>query len=70
MRRPSRMLAAAAITALLAAFAPALATERAAAAVGEAAPVFSLPGTDGETHSLEAQRGRAAVILVFYRGVW
>jgi len=37
---------------------------------GDDAPAFSLAGTDGKQHSLEEQRGRSNVILVFYRGVW
>ncbi len=67
MRTILRMLlAAAAVTAL----APALAGDAATPAPGDPAPAFTLAGTDGESHSLEALRGRSAVILVFYRGVW
>ncbi len=55
---------------LLAASAPALAAEAGTPGPGDPAPAIGLPGTDGETHSLEALRGRSAVILVFYRGVW
>jgi peroxiredoxin Q/BCP len=42
-------------------------TENAAStlAVGSAAPAFSLPGSDGKTHSLAAHRGHP-VVLYFY----
>ena len=48
----------------------ALAEETPKLGPGDEAPAFTLPGTDGEEHSLAAQRGRSNVILVFYRGVW
>ncbi len=34
-------------------------------AAGDAAPSFSLPGSDGRTHSLEESRGRAVVLAWF-----
>jgi cytochrome oxidase Cu insertion factor (SCO1/SenC/PrrC family) len=37
--------------------------------VGDLAPDFALPNTDGSTVSLMAYRGRP-VVLVFYRGFW
>lgn len=67
MRRLAPALAAAALAAALASPPVAAAS---GASVGQPAPGFSLPGTDGETHSLEALRGRSAAVLVFYRGVW
>jgi peroxiredoxin Q/BCP len=67
MRTVVRTLAAVSLAAL---FAPAPTPAAGTVAPGDPAPAFSLPGTDGETHSLEAFRGRSAVILVFYRGVW
>ena len=39
-------------------------------AVGENAPEFSLPGTDGETHALSAALEQGPVVLVFYRAFW
>ena len=38
--------------------------------VGEAAPDFTLPDTTGAPVSLASFRGRAPVVLVFYRGYW
>ena len=38
--------------------------------VGEAAPDFTLPDATGASVSLAAFRGRAPVVLVFYRGYW
>ena len=37
---------------------------------GEIAPDFTLEDADGRRHSLAAQRGKSAVVLVFYRGYW
>ena len=34
--------------------------------VGDAAPAFSLPGSDGKTHSLADSRGKKAVILAWF----
>jgi hypothetical protein len=38
--------------------------------VGEAAPDFTLPDATGAPVSLASFRGRAPVVLVFYRGYW
>jgi peroxiredoxin Q/BCP len=35
-------------------------------AVGDQAPEFSLPGTDGRQYSLESFRGRQAVVLAWF----
>jgi len=34
--------------------------------VGDAAPAFSLPGSDGKTHSLADSTGKKAVILAWF----
>jgi thioredoxin-dependent peroxiredoxin len=34
--------------------------------VGDAAPEFSLPGSDGQTHRLSDYRGRQAVVLAWF----
>lgn len=34
--------------------------------VGEAAPAFSLPGSDGKTHSLADYKGKSAVVLAWF----
>jgi peroxiredoxin Q/BCP len=34
--------------------------------VGDAAPAFSLPGSDGKTHSLSDSKGKKAVILAWF----
>lgn len=39
-------------------------------AVGEQAPGFTLTDQNGRTQSLAAERGKRAVVLVFYRGHW
>ena len=33
--------------------------------VGDAAPAFSLPGSDGKTHSLSDSKGKAVVLAWF-----
>ena len=33
---------------------------------GDRAPNFSLPGSDGRTHTLEEYRGRSAVVLAWF----
>jgi cytochrome oxidase Cu insertion factor (SCO1/SenC/PrrC family) len=38
--------------------------------VGEFAPDFTLPDQDGRPHTLSAERGQRAVVLIFYRGHW
>jgi cytochrome oxidase Cu insertion factor (SCO1/SenC/PrrC family) len=39
-------------------------------AVGDVAPDFTLGDQQGRPHTLSAQRGKGAVVLVFYRGHW
>jgi peroxiredoxin Q/BCP len=34
--------------------------------VGDPAPDFSLPGSDGKTHSLAEDRGRRVVVLAWF----
>jgi peroxiredoxin Q/BCP len=48
---------------LVAAF---LATAAIALEVGEAAPGFQLPGSDGETYRLEDYRGKSAVVIAWF----
>jgi len=38
--------------------------------VGESAPDFTLEDQEGRSHTLSAERGKRAVVLVFYRGYW
>lgn len=33
---------------------------------GDPAPAFSLPGSDGRTHTLEEHRGRSAVVIAWF----
>ena len=35
-------------------------------AVGQPAPDFSLPGSDGKTHKLSEYKGRQAVVLAWF----
>ena len=39
-------------------------------AVGAEAPDFTLTGHDGKVVKLSDARGKAPVVLVFYRGYW
>jgi len=49
----------------------AMAAERAApVATGDMAPDFALTDQNGRSHALSAERGKRAVVLVFYRGHW
>jgi peroxiredoxin Q/BCP len=34
--------------------------------VGDQAPAFSLPGSDGKTHSLAESKGKRAVVLAWF----
>ena len=34
--------------------------------VGDQAPAFSLPGSDGKTHSLAEAKGKRAVVLAWF----
>ena len=42
------------------------AQEPAALKVGDMAPAFSAPGTDGKTHTLAESRGKQAVVLAWF----
>jgi cytochrome oxidase Cu insertion factor (SCO1/SenC/PrrC family) len=44
--------------------------EAAAIKVGDHAPDFSLPGSDGGTYHLADLRGKQPLVLVIFRGVW
>jgi len=37
---------------------------------GDFAPDFALPDQDGRRHVLSGERGKRAVVLIFYRGHW
>lgn len=37
---------------------------------GETAPDFTLTDQNGRSHTLSTERGKRAVVLVFYRGYW
>ncbi len=43
---------------------------RAPVKVGEVAPDFSLPASDGRTHHLAEARDARRVVLVLFRGSW
>jgi cytochrome oxidase Cu insertion factor (SCO1/SenC/PrrC family) len=49
---------------------PATAKRASPVKTGEAAPGFTLTDQNGGSHSLSAERGKRAVVLVFYRGYW
>ena len=38
----------------------------AAPEVGDPAPAFNMPGSDGQVHSLEKYRGKQAVVIAFF----
>ena len=38
--------------------------------VGDAAPGFTLPATDGSERELAELEGERAAVLVFFRGLW
>jgi AhpC/TSA family len=40
------------------------------ARVGQTAPAFTLPNSDGRSVSLDELRARGPVVLSFYRGRW
>jgi cytochrome oxidase Cu insertion factor (SCO1/SenC/PrrC family) len=46
------------------------AAEAAAVKVGDHAPDFSLPASDGKTYHLADLRGKKPLVLVIFRGVW
>jgi cytochrome oxidase Cu insertion factor (SCO1/SenC/PrrC family) len=50
--------------------APATAKRTEPIKTGEAAPDFTLTDQNGQSHTLSAERGTRAVVLVFYRGYW
>ncbi len=61
--RPVLSIAAAGLLAL----SPILAAEDAKPlAAGDAAPAFSLPGSDGKTHSLAEHAGKRVVVLAWF----
>ncbi len=64
-----RRLATFAVAALLAT-APLAAEEPKALAPGDAAPAFSLPGSDGKTHALADYVGKKAVVLAWFPKVF
>lgn len=39
-------------------------------AVGDSAPSFTLPATDGSSFDLAALRGKERAVVVFFRGSW
>ena len=49
---------------LMIAASPAVAQE--ALKVGDPAPAFSLPGSDGRTHTLEEHKGKQAVVIAWF----
>jgi peroxiredoxin Q/BCP len=49
---------------LLIAASPAVAQE--GLKVGDPAPAFSLPGSDGKTHTLEQDKGQRAVVIAWF----
>jgi peroxiredoxin Q/BCP len=55
-----------ALVLVLVAGTPACASGKGGLAVGDAAPAFSLPGSDGKTHSLEQHLGKRAVVLAWF----
>ena len=74
-----RVLIAAALAAGIAVSSPANAADPKAPAAakrpgpvkaGEVAPDFTLTDQNGRSHTLSAERGKRAVVLVFYRGYW
>lgn len=60
-----RHVLALAAASLLAA-APAAAEPPKALAAGDPAPAFSLPGSDGRTHSLAEHLGKRAVVIAWF----
>jgi len=64
-----RRLATFAVAALLAT-APLAAEEPKPLAPGDAAPTFSLPGSDGKTHALADYVGKRAVVLAWFPKVF
>jgi cytochrome oxidase Cu insertion factor (SCO1/SenC/PrrC family) len=68
---PALVFAAGLAASTLAAAQSAAPAKRAApVAVGDMAPDFTLEDQDGRTHTLSAERGKRAVVLIFYRGYW
>lgn len=43
-----------------------MAAKKKALAVGDPAPAFSLPGSDGATHSLSDHLGKRAVVIAWF----
>lgn len=65
-----RRLATLAAAVLLAAAPLAAAEEPKPLADGDAAPAFSLPGSDGKTHALADYVGKKAVVLAWFPKVF
>ena len=63
MRVTARALQIAFIAVAIAALGAAAATEL---KVGDPAPPFSLPGSDGKTYQLAAYKGKQAVVLAWF----
>jgi peroxiredoxin Q/BCP len=51
---------------LLAAGTLCCAEETMALKAGDAAPAFTLPGSDGDTHSLSDHKGKRAVVIAWF----
>lgn len=66
MRRWSTLGAAAILAIGLAAAAEEKKAEEPALNAGDAAPAFSLPGSDGETYQLEQFKGKKAVVIAWF----
>ena len=65
-----RRLATLAAAVLLVAAPLAVAEEPKPLAAGDAAPAFSLPGSDGKTHVLADYAGKKAVVLAWFPKVF
>ena len=65
MRNPWLVACVSLVLVLLGALAYARAGDEVMLKVGEAAPPFSLPGSDGTTHSLAGLEGHAVVLAWF-----
>jgi peroxiredoxin Q/BCP len=66
MRRWSTLGAAVILAIGLAAVAEEKKAEEPVLNVGDAAPAFSLPGSDGETYTLEQFKGKKAVVIAWF----
>ena len=66
----SRAVAVIAVTASACLPWPVVQAQQKPVAVGQQAPDFTLTDQNGRKHSLSAERGKRAGVLVFYRGYW